>query len=67
MARTASCFLSHLKLVMSCFVLHMMSLILSRLLTAGNFMQELSPLEQTSLSFNDVNSFNSFLDPCGDV
>ena len=27
----------------------------------------MSPLEQTSLSFNDVNSFNSFLDPCGDV
>ena len=30
-------------------------------------MLEMSPLERTSLSFNDVNSFNSFLDPCGDV
>ena len=30
-------------------------------------MQEMSPLEQTRLSFNDVNSFNSFLDPCGGV
>ena len=30
-------------------------------------MQEMSLLEQTRLSFNNVNSFNSFLDPCGDV
>lgn len=30
-------------------------------------MLQMSPLERTSLSFNDVNSFNSFLDPCGDV
>ena len=30
-------------------------------------MLEMGPLERTSLSFNDVNSFNSFLDPCGDV
>ena len=67
MSHTASCSLPHVKLVMSCFALHMMSRILSRLLTAGNFMQEMSPLEQTRLSFNDVNSFNSFLDPCGDV
>lgn len=37
------------------------------LIKAGNFMLEMSPLERTSLSFNDVNSFNSFLDPCGDV
>ena len=30
------------------------------LIKAGNFMLEMSPLERTSLSFNDVNSFNSF-------
>lgn len=60
-------FLLYVTLVMSCFALRMMSRILSRLLTAGNFMLEMSPLERTSLSFNDVNSFNSFLDPCGDV
>ena len=67
MSRMASCFLPHVKLVMTCFALHVMSGISSRLLTAGNFIQEMSPLEKTSLSFNDVNSFNSFLDPCGDV
>ena len=60
-------FLLYVTLVMSCFALRMMSRILSRLLTAGSFMLEMSPLERTSLSFNDVNSFNSFLDPCGDV
>lgn len=60
-------FLLYVTLVMSCFALRMMSRILSRLLTAGNFMLEMSPLERRSLSFNDVNSFNSFLDPCGDV
>ena len=29
-------------------------------------MSEMSLFKPTSLSFNDVNSFNSFLDPCGD-
>ena len=40
--------------------------VLSRLSTTGNFMLQMSPLQRTSFSFNDVNSFNSFLDPCGD-
>ena len=33
MSRTASCFMLHVTLVMSCFALRMMSRILSRLLT----------------------------------
>ena len=60
-------FLLYVTLVLSCFALRMMARILSRLLTAGNFMLEMSPLERPSLSFNGVNSFKSFLDPCGDV
>ena len=58
-------FLLYVTLVMSFFTLFMMSRILSSLLTTGNFILQMSPLERTSLSFNDVNSFNPFLDPCG--
>lgn len=50
---------------MLCFA-HDVTYLIKVVIKAGNLMLEMSPLERTSLSFNDANSFNSFLDPCGD-